>query len=67
MIVYFQFFNLFIGIITCYMLSKVKREHMNKLGSYQEIAYFFTKSRAIIFIISIQYCILPLSLSAYAL
>lgn len=31
-----------VNMIAIFMLSEVKREHQNKLGSYQEIAYFYT-------------------------
>lgn len=34
--------NLGIGLIAVYMLYDVKEEHKNKLGSYQELAYYFT-------------------------
>ena len=44
-------YNFIFGIISCYMLSKAKQMHSNKMGSYPEIVYYYTKDRSLIFII----------------
>lgn len=31
-----------LGLVSTYMLQDVKREHKNKLGSFQEVVYFYT-------------------------
>lgn len=35
-------FFLLSQLMAVYMLQDVKKEHLNKLGSYQEIVYFYT-------------------------
>lgn len=41
-----------IGLVSIYMLQDVKREHKNKLGSFQEIVYYYTQNRPWIMLIS---------------
>lgn len=54
-------------MISIYMLQVVKKENQNKLGTYQEIAYFYIKDRSVIMFISSIYMLLGLVLSAYAI
>ena len=58
--------NLVIGIAAVCMLYDVKQEHKNKLGSYQEIAYYFTRDRSLIFSISLIYVFESFTTSSYA-
>lgn len=60
-------FYMGIGFICIYFLSDVKKEHKNKMGSYQEIAYYYVKNRSIIFAISTLYMIDTLLLCVIAL
>jgi hypothetical protein len=60
-------FNLIICLISVFMLYKVKDEHKNKLGTTQELMYYFTKDRSLIFFISGMQVLLCCNLSAYAL
>lgn len=62
-----QFINLVIGLVSVYMLSSAKQVHLNKLGSYQEIACYYFRSRSLIFIISFQYGVVLIFTAAYAL
>lgn len=62
-----QFFCLVTGVISLYMLSTVKQAKQNKMGSYQEIAYYYLNSRSIIFIFSVQYGLLLLTFASFAL
>lgn len=62
-----QFFYLVTGVISLYMLSTVRQAKQDKMGSYQELAYYYINSRAIIFIISIQYGLLLLVSASIAL
>ena len=34
--------NFICGALSCYMLNEVKKAQNNKLGSYHEIAYYYT-------------------------
>lgn len=55
------------GLVSIYMLYDVKQQHKNKLGSYQELIYFFTKDRSLVFVVSIVYLIHYMNLSGFAL
>lgn len=57
--------NFVVGIISVVMLSKVKKAYQNKMGSYQELAYYFTQSRSLILVISFQVSLSLLVTSGY--
>lgn len=48
------FINLVVGILSVLMLSKVRKEYSNKMGSYQELAYYFSEQTTVIYVISFQ-------------
>lgn len=54
------------GVTSCLLLSKVRKAYQNKLGSYQEIAYYYIQQRTIILVISLQVSISLLATSAYS-
>ena len=58
--------NLVTGLTAVYMLYDVKQQHKNKLGSFQEVAFYFTRDRSLIFIISIIYILENVGICAYA-
>ena len=55
------------GLVSVFILYDVKQQHKNKLGSYQELIYFFTKDRSLVFLVSVIYLINYMNLSGYAL
>lgn len=67
MLIGIQLYCLITGLLSCYMLSQVKEAHQNKLGSYQEFAFYYMRDRSIILIICFTYGLLLISFSAFAL
>jgi hypothetical protein len=59
-------FNGLFGILSVYLLLDAYKLQ-NKLGSFQEMAYYFTQDRAYIMIIGFQYGLFCLVMSAFCL
>ena len=62
-----QVFILISSLASVAILNYIKKDHKNKLGSYQELFYFYSIDRSIIFLISFVYSTVLLSTSAYCL
>jgi len=62
-----QYANLIAGIISCYLLSNVKKMRKGKMGSYYEYIQYFTQDRALVFVISTLYTVSLVSSAAFAL
>ena len=60
-----QLVNLVVSTTACFMLCKVKEAHYNKMGSYQEISYYYKGDRTFIFVISLHVSISLLITAAY--
>ena len=59
--------NTVFGLISVHMLIEVYRFTEGRLGSLQEIAYYFTGDRSIIMMIGVQYGLFCLVMAAYCL
>ena len=59
-------FNFYFGLVTIYMLLDVKKFE-DQLGSFQEVAYYFTQDRALILLIGIQFGVFCLVFSSHCM
>lgn len=59
--------NIVFGLISVHMLIEVYRFTEGRLGSLQEVAYYFTGDRSLIMMIGVQYGIFCLAMAAYCL
>lgn len=59
-------FNFVFGLVTLYMLLDVKKFE-DQLGSFQEVAYYFTQDRSLIMLIGIQFGVFCLVFSSHCM